>query len=83
DEIKLPKGATIGAIVRDIPGDDALLDESGNLKHSITTLPSLPRVLIAHHDTVIEQNDHVIMFVVNKKMIRQVEKLFQVDVAFI
>jgi len=40
-------------------------------------------VIIAHHDTVIEAEDHVIVFVINKKLIRQVEKLFQVGVAFL
>lgn len=79
DEIKLPKGATIGAIVRGMPDHDALLDQS----HDITPQPNLPQVIIAHHDTVIEQDDHVIMFVINKKMIRQIERLFQVDVAFL
>src|SRR5690606_10137500 len=78
DEIKLPKSATIGAIVRGMPSDGGLLDESDNVGHDIVTQPNSPQVIIAHHDTVIEQNDHVIMFVVNKKMIRQVERLFQV-----
>ena len=36
------------------------------------------QVLIAHHDTVIEADDHVIVFVVNKRMVPKVEKLFQV-----
>jgi trk/ktr system potassium uptake protein len=58
DEIDLPKGATIGAIVR---GE---------------------QVVIGHHDTVIEADDHVIVFVINKAMIRKIEKLFQVDVGF-
>jgi trk system potassium uptake protein TrkA len=40
-------------------------------------------VLIAHHDTIIEPEDHVIVFVVNKRMVPQVEKLFQVDVSFV
>ena len=40
-------------------------------------------VLIAHHDTIIEPEDHVIVFVVNKRMVPQVEKLFQVDVGFV
>src|SRR6185503_516151 len=59
DEIALPPGTTIGAIVR---GDE---------------------VLIAHHDTVIEAEDHVIMFIVNKKNTKAVEKLFQVGVGFV
>ncbi len=59
DEIKLPEGTTIGAIVR---GDE---------------------VLIAHHDTVIEAEDHVLLFVVDKKRLPEVERLFQVGVIFL
>jgi len=40
-------------------------------------------VVIAHHDTVIESDDHVIVFVVNKKIIPKVERLFQVAVGFV
>ncbi len=39
-------------------------------------------VLIAHKDTVIQTNDHVILFMVDKKHIPEVERLFQVDVSF-
>ena len=59
DDIKLPQGTTIGAIVR---GDE---------------------VLIAHHDTVIEAEDHVLLFVVDKKRIPEVERLFQVGITFL
>ncbi len=59
DEIDLPKGATIGAIVR---GKD---------------------VIMGHRDQLIEEEDHVIVFVINKKMIHKVEKLFQVSVGFL
>ena len=58
DEIGLPEGTRIGAIVR---GDE---------------------VIIAHHDTVIESEDHVILFVSDKKRIKEVEKLFQVSVTY-
>jgi len=58
-DIKLPPGTNIGAIVR---GDE---------------------VLIAHHDTVIESEDHVILFLVDKRRIGDVERLFQVGVTFI
>jgi trk system potassium uptake protein TrkA len=58
DEIDLPKGATIGAIVR---GD---------------------KVIMGHHDLVIEADDHVIVFVIDKGMVRKVEKLFQVNIGF-
>ena len=39
-------------------------------------------VLMAHHDTVVEAEDHVIVFVANKKMLSKVEKLFQVGLGF-
>jgi trk system potassium uptake protein len=59
DEIALPPGTTIGAIVR---GEE---------------------VLIAHHDTVIQAEDHVILFIVNKKHTKAVERLFQVGLGFV
>ena len=58
DEIELPKGATIGALVRN------------------------GEVIMGHHDCVIESEDHVIVFVINKQMIRRIEKLFQVNIGF-
>jgi trk system potassium uptake protein len=58
EAINLPKGASIGAIVR---GDD---------------------VIIAHHDTVIEPEDHVILFLQDKLKVPEVEKLFQVGITF-
>jgi len=35
------------------------------------------QVLMAHHDIVIEAEDHVILFVPSKPLIPKVEKLFQ------
>ncbi len=40
------------------------------------------QVIIAHHDTVIEAEDHIIVFVNDKRMVRKVEKLFQVSLGF-
>jgi trk system potassium uptake protein TrkA len=57
-EIELPKGTTIGAIVR---GE---------------------KVIIAHHNIVIQSDDHVILFLVDKKYVGDVERLFQVDLTF-
>ncbi|MCE2572237.1 Trk system potassium transporter TrkA [Motilimonas eburnea] len=45
-----------------------------------TTIGAIVRgdeVLIAHDHTVIEQDDHVVMFLVNKRFIPEVERLFQ------
>jgi trk system potassium uptake protein TrkA len=59
DEIDLPPGTTIGAVVR---GD---------------------QVIMAHHDTVIRAEDHVIVFVTDKKNLPRVERMFQVGVRFV
>ena len=40
-------------------------------------------VIIAHHDTVIEAEDHVILLVADKKQVHDVEKLFQVGITFL
>jgi len=58
DEIRLPPGASIGALVR---GDD---------------------VLIAHDSVVIESDDHVLLFLTDKRQVRAVENLFQVSLNF-
>ncbi len=59
DDIDLPSGTTITAIVR---GEE---------------------VIMVHHDTVVEEEDHVIMFVTNKHDVRDVERLFQVSATFL
>ncbi|MAA75781.1 MAG: Trk system potassium transporter TrkA [Salinisphaeraceae bacterium] len=51
-----------------------------------TTIGAIARndeVIIAHHDTVIESNDHVILFIVDKKYTSDVERLFQVGLGFL
>ena len=58
DEIRLPRGATISAIVR---GDE---------------------VLMAHHDTQIKADDHVILFIADRRQIDEVERLFEVGASF-
>ncbi|WP_375177739.1 Trk system potassium transporter TrkA [Marinobacter mobilis] len=58
DEIHLPEGTTIGAIVR----------------HN--------EVLIAHDHLRVQPDDHVILFLVDKSRIRDVERLFQVGLTF-
>ena len=51
-----------------------------------TTIGAIVRsdeVLIARDATVIESEDHVIMFVIDKRHIRDVERLFQVGLTFL
>ncbi len=73
DEAGLPKGAQVGAIVRGLHRADG--SEAGE--------DARPEVIIAHHDTVVLPNDHVIIFVPRKRMVREVEKLFQVGATFL
>ncbi len=40
------------------------------------------QVLMPHHDTVIEVDDHIVLFIPNKRDVRAVEKLFQVSATF-
>ena len=56
EDIRLPKGTTIAALVR---GE---------------------QVIMAHHDVVIQTDDHVILFLTDRKRIPDVEDLFQVNV---
>lgn len=80
-EIKLPKGATIGAIVRGLSATEGRRWSNDDEKNALPN--NNTQVLIAHHDIVIEAEDHIIVFVINKKLIQRVEKLFQVGVAFL
>jgi trk system potassium uptake protein TrkA len=54
EEIPLPEGTTIAAVVR---GEE---------------------VLIAHHDTLIQRDDHVVLFLTDRRHVEVVEKLFEV-----
>ncbi|MCY7315625.1 MAG: Trk system potassium transporter TrkA [Rubrivivax sp.] len=73
DELALPAGAQVGAIVRGLHRDDG----------SDTGTDTGPEVIMAHHDTVVQRNDHVIVFVPQHAMVREVEKLFQVSATFL
>jgi trk system potassium uptake protein TrkA len=50
---------------------------------AIVALVRKDEVIIAHHDTVIESDDHVIMFMTDRRKIDKLEQLFQVDVSFV
>ena len=58
EDIDLPPGTNIGAIVR---GDE---------------------VVIAHDHIVVESGDHVVLFLVDKERIKDVERLFQAPLSF-
>lgn len=50
---------------------------------SIGAIVRNEKVLMAHHDTVIEAEDHIILLVADKKRVPEVERLFQVGVTFL
>jgi trk system potassium uptake protein TrkA len=49
----------------------------------IVALVRKDQVIIAHHDSVVESDDHVILFLTDRRKIEQIEKLFQVGVSFV
>lgn len=53
DQINLPDGVILGALIRD------------------------GEVIPVHHDTVFAEGDHVVMFALDKKLIRAIENYFQ------
>jgi trk system potassium uptake protein TrkA len=58
-------------------GDVALPDGS-----AVAAIIRGDEVLIAHHDILIEAEDHLIVFALSKRIIPKVEKLFQVGFGF-
>jgi len=59
EDITLPEGTTLGAVVR---GED---------------------VIIAHHDTTVQADDHLILFLTDRRHLDAVEKLFQGSASFL
>ncbi|WP_405232849.1 Trk system potassium transporter TrkA [Lentisalinibacter salinarum] len=59
EDIPIPRGTTIAALVRD------------------------DQVIFAHHDTEVQADDHVILFMTDRRRIEEVEELFQVGVSFV
>jgi len=76
-DIPWPHGVTVAALVRNF--DTAVIVGQTD---EWTAITRHGEVVIAHHDTVIEPDDHVIVFCTNKKLVRKVEKLFQVGFHF-
>jgi trk system potassium uptake protein TrkA len=59
EDIMLPEGTTLGAVVR---GED---------------------VIIAHHDITVQPDDHLILFLTDRRHLEAVEKLFQGSASFL
>jgi trk system potassium uptake protein TrkA len=50
---------------------------------AIVALVRGDETIVAHHDTVVESDDHVIIFMTDRRKIEKIEQLFQVDVSFV
>jgi trk system potassium uptake protein TrkA len=68
EQLHLPHGVTVGAIVRGPAPAEGSHDRR--------------QVLMAHRDTVIEAEDHVILFLISKDLVLKVERFFQVGLSF-
>ena len=88
EDIDLPEGATIGAIVRQVEED--LTEEMlrtpemgmGGLGVTSNSKSIRKEVIIAHDDIVIESGDHIILFTIDKRYTSDIERLFQVGFTF-
>jgi len=78
DQVGWPAGVTVAALVRNFDQIEML-----NVRDDGTVDRRAGHVVIAHGETVIEADDHVIVFCLNKKLVRKVEALFQVSVGFL
>jgi len=76
-EVDWPHGVTVAALVRNF--DKAVVVGQTD---DWTAITRHGEVVIAHHDTVIRPDDHVIVFCTSKKLVKKVEKLFQVGFHF-
>lgn len=78
DQIDWPHGVTVAAIVRHFE-KSVIVGQTDEW----TSITRHGEVVIAHHDTVIEPEDHVIVFCTRKKLVKKVERLFQVGFHFL
>jgi trk system potassium uptake protein len=86
----LRRGATeaIEAVAHGLPGQSKVVGkriEEIELPPE-TTIGGIIRgeeVIIAHHDVMIQNDDHVILFVADQRQVSRVERLFSVDAVFL
>ena len=73
EDLRLPEEVHIGLIVRGLP--------EGVSAHDLP--PDAPaQVIIPRSNTVVESGDHVVFFLPNKRLVRDVENLFRVSATF-
>ena len=75
-EIHLPPEVNMGLIVRGLP--DPMCHDAPDQAQPERE----PEVIIPRSHTVIESNDHVVFFLPNKRLVKDVEKLFRVSATY-
>ena len=76
EQLPVIPGATLVAIVRDF-------DRIEDIAYAgMAKIKKKGRVVIAHRGEVIRSADHVIVFCLNKQVVKKVEKLFSVGLHF-
>lgn len=87
-ELDLPAGVKVGLIIRGLSNDETSPEsnspaaQTDNLHENQPDDASTVQVIVATDSTVIQSNDHVILFLPSKRLIRDVEKLFKVAATF-
>ncbi|HYF16407.1 MAG TPA: Trk system potassium transporter TrkA, partial [Ramlibacter sp.] len=67
---------------RTVPEVDAILPDGVRLGAVVRGEGDAQRVLMPSPETRIESDDHLIIFIPNKRLVREVERLFQVSATF-
>lgn len=83
-DLDLPAGVKVGLIIRGLSHDETPPQntEPGDTITSPTATEPNVQVIVATDSTVIQSNDHIILFLPSKRLIRDVEKLFKVAPTF-
>ena len=83
--LRLPHEVHVGMIVRGLPAPDARNTNGSEAQGSEGQNPKAAgkvEVIVPSSGTIVQNNDHVILFLPNKRLVHEVESLFRVGVTF-
>ncbi|MDR0260306.1 MAG: Trk system potassium transporter TrkA, partial [Comamonas sp.] len=82
--LRLPRDVHIGMIVRGLPEPDARNTNGSEAaeRDEDERDDEKVEVIVPTSGTIIQSNDHVILFLPNKRLVHEVEALFRVGVTF-
>lgn len=76
-DLDLPEGVSVAALVRNMEIPEVLVETEDEVE------TRFGQVIMAHHDTVVQAGDHVILFCTRKEQVPKVVRLFQVAFGFL